>query len=77
MNCRAPYNELVAHYEACLRSHGDNHRGVDWPDPVNARTRYGVMLDVIRQTGPSAVRLLDVGCGASHLYRVSARNKSR
>jgi SAM-dependent methyltransferase len=72
MTVEAKYGELVAHYEACLRKHGDNHRGVDWPDAADARTRYRVMLDVIRQTDVPAevptVRLLDLGCGASHLY---------
>ncbi|HUE16062.1 MAG TPA: hypothetical protein VMR25_17965, partial [Planctomycetaceae bacterium] len=54
------YGELVAHYESCLRAHGDNHRGVDWPNAVDARTRYRVMLDVIRQTNFAAARLLDL-----------------
>jgi SAM-dependent methyltransferase len=62
------YSEIVAHCEGCLRTHGDNHRGVDWPNAKDARTRYGVMLDVIRAGGSSPVRLLDLGCGASHLY---------
>jgi SAM-dependent methyltransferase len=69
----ARYGELVAHYESCLHTHGDNHRGVDWPNAADARTRYGVMLDVIRSGPPhtpaSPVRLLDLGCGASHLYQ--------
>lgn len=65
---RASYDQLVEHYESCLRRHGDNHRGVDWPNAANAQTRYRVMLDVIRQHDSQAVRLLDLGCGASHLY---------
>lgn len=60
-----PYHSLVAHYERCLEEHGDTHRGVDWPDATDARTRYEVMLDVIRE--PDPVRLLDFGCGAAHL----------
>lgn len=75
MTGSARYGELVAHYEACLRANGDTHRGVDWPDAADARTRYRVMLDVIRGTGPRAVRLLDLGCGASHLYRYLCDNK--
>ena len=64
----ARYAEIVEHYESCLRAHGDSHRGVDWPNADDAKTRYGIMLDVIRQSsGP--VRLLDLGCGASHLYQ--------
>jgi SAM-dependent methyltransferase len=68
MTSTAKYQELVSHYESCLRTHGDNHRGVDWPNAVDARTRYQIMLDVIRTPARSPVRLLDLGCGASHLY---------
>jgi len=58
--------DIVAHYEACLAAHGDTHRGVDWPNPKDAATRYDVMLGVIREA-PRKVSLLDFGCGASHL----------
>lgn len=62
-----PYLAIVRHYEDCLRVHGDTHKGVDWPNAADARTRYGVMLDVIRPS-PSEVTLLDFGCGTGHLY---------
>lgn len=68
MTSTAKYRELVSHYESCLRTHGDNHRGVDWPNAADARIRYRVMLDVIRRPAPPRIRLLDLGCGASHLY---------
>jgi SAM-dependent methyltransferase len=58
----------VEHYEACLARHGDTHLGVDWPKPQDAETRYRVMLEVIRSPRPQTVKLLDFGCGASHLY---------
>jgi SAM-dependent methyltransferase len=56
--------------------HGDSHLGVDWPKAQDAETRYRVMLELIpapRQSlvnvpNLSNVRLLDFGCGASHLY---------
>ena len=62
------YLEIVEHYEACLARHGDTHLGVDWPKPQDAETRYRVMLEVIRSPRPQTVKLLDFGCGASHLY---------
>lgn len=61
------YLSLVSHYEACLEKHGDSHLGVDWPNKEDAETRYNLMLGVIRNTTED-VRLLDFGCGASHLY---------
>ena len=61
------YRSIVAHYEQCLAQHGDNHRGVDWPNAADAQKRYQVMLDVIRPNGPANPSVLDFGCGASHL----------
>lgn len=75
------YRQIVEHYERCLAQHGDSHRGVDWPNPQDAQTRYQVMLDVIRpeQGAPAAaVSLLDFGCGAAHLYEyLQARGEDR
>ena len=62
------YIEIVEHYEACLAEHGDTHLGVDWPKAQDAETRYRVMLELIRPPCPPIVKLLDFGCGASHLY---------
>jgi len=62
------YREIVAHYEACFKRHGDTHLGVDWPNQRDAQTRYQVMLDLIRPDSPGGVTLLDLGCGTSHLY---------
>ena|SRR6266480_822580 len=63
------YLDIVAHYESCLEQHGDTHLGVDWPKKKDAETRYRVMLDIIRREDEGrTVRLLDFGCGASHLY---------
>ncbi len=66
MNDR-PYLSIVRHYEDCLARHGDTAAGVDWPNERDAQTRYRVMLELIRERG-AAVRLLDFGCGAAHLY---------
>ncbi len=63
------YRAIVEHYEACLERDGDTHLGVDWPNAQDVPTRHRVMLDVVRRPPPRIpVRLLDFGCGASHLY---------
>lgn len=63
------YRAIVDHYEACLALNGDSHLGVDWPKAEDVPTRHRVMLDVIRrQPAGTPIRLLDFGCGASHLY---------
>jgi len=65
-----PYLSIVSHYESCLDEHGDNHRGVDWPKAEDVPTRHDVMLGVIRPRAERSrpIRLLDFGCGASHLF---------
>jgi SAM-dependent methyltransferase len=60
--------EIVEHYESCLAKYGDTHLGVDWPKALDAETRYRVMLELIPRPAATRVRLLDFGCGASHLY---------
>ena len=68
MTTQPRYRSIAAHYVACLERHGDNHFGVDWPNEEDADTRHRVMLEVIRPgTGAEPQRLLDFGCGASHL----------
>jgi hypothetical protein len=69
------YLDIVAHYEACLERHGDSHRGVDWPNPADADTRYRVMLEVIRSPRADRISLLDLGCGAAHLYEYLCRHR--
>ncbi len=58
----APFDVLAAHYERCLRDHGDTAQGVDWPDAEGALIRYRVMAEVARDGGG----FLDFGCGAGH-----------
>ena len=60
------YLSIVKHYENCLAVHGDSHKGVDWPNAKDAEKRYEVMLDLLPST-PHPIKLLDLGCGASHL----------
>jgi 2-polyprenyl-3-methyl-5-hydroxy-6-metoxy-1,4-benzoquinol methylase len=75
----AKHQQIVAHYESCLARHGDSCRGVDWPNPADAETRYRVMLDVIRERAAAgkSVNLLDFGCGLSHLYEYLLRTERR
>lgn len=65
---KTSYKKIIDHYENCLKEHGDNHRGMDWPNYDDAITRYRIMLDVIREKDKD-VDLLDFGCGTSHLYQ--------
>ena len=78
MTSQPSYRAIAAHYAACLERHGDSHLGVDWPSAEDARARYGVMLELIRPgSGVQRHRLLDFGCGASHLLehiRAERRN---
>jgi SAM-dependent methyltransferase len=67
------YLDIVRHYEACLKEHGDTHLGVDWPRKEHADTRYKIMLDVIRDRSAKST-LLDFGCGASHLLEYMRRH---
>jgi SAM-dependent methyltransferase len=63
------YLAIVEHYEDCLERHGDSHLGVDWPKAEDAAKRYRVMLEVVRPLAPGeTATLLDLGCGAAHLY---------
>jgi len=68
------YMEIISHYESCLEKYGDSHLGVDWPKLEDADKRYRVMLDVVRGNPRGKVKLLDFGCGASHLYEYIKKN---
>jgi len=61
------YINIVEHYEECLRKHGDSHLGVDWPNEEDAKTRYKVMLNVIKNKDKECT-ILDFGCGCGHLF---------
>jgi len=60
---------IVSACEAYLDKYGDTYLGVGWTKKQeDADTRYRVMLEVIKSGACGKVRLLDFGCGASHLY---------
>src|SRR5688572_5754721 len=64
------HSSIVAFCESFLAKHGDSYLGVGWTKrQEDADTRYGVMLEVIKEGAAAEdVSLLDFGCGASHLY---------
>jgi len=66
------YRSIFRHYENCYKTHGDNCKGVDWPNEDDVRKRYQVMLDVVRFDSSSSPEekysILDFGCGLGHLY---------
>jgi SAM-dependent methyltransferase len=74
---RSGYHTIIDHYEQCLAKHGDSHLGVDWPNAVDAETRYRVMLELIRNSRDRDVTFMDFGCGAAHLYEYLIRNDRR
>lgn len=59
------YKRIYEHYDECFSKHGDSAKGVDWPNELDAKKRYEVMLGLIDVTAPSA-SILDIGCGAGH-----------
>jgi SAM-dependent methyltransferase len=74
------YIEIIQHYESCLEKYGDTNLGVDWPKKEDANTRYEVMLDLInynpiKNNSFSKIKLLDFGCGASHLYEYIVKHR--
>ena len=63
--------EIIKHYEKCLEIHGNNSKGVDWPNENDANKRYSVMLQSIAWDGRQfpderKITLLDYGCGLGH-----------
>lgn len=60
---------IVSACEAYLDKYGDSYLGVGWTKKQeDADTRYRVMLEAIRSDASGKIKLLDFGCGASHLY---------
>lgn len=77
MKKQKKYLEIASHYENCLIKHGDSHLGVDWPREHDIDTRHSVMFDLIRfcpNPLPKKIKLLDFGCGLSHMYDYLVRH---
>ncbi len=60
------YLSIVEHYENCLRTYSGGPRAVDWKNEADARLRYDIMLDLIKERQTPAT-LLDFGCGLAAL----------
>ena len=73
MSNHKEHSSIIEHYERCLATHGDNHKGVDWPKQESAEISYSVMLDLLAKDGRDKITLLDFGCGLSHLYEFIVR----
>ena len=63
--------KIIRHYENCFKVHGNNHKGVDWPNKIDAEKRYSVMLQSIMWNGRPVenqrkIKILDYGCGLGH-----------
>lgn len=74
MSGRKQYSSIIDHYERCLATHGDTHKGVDWPKQESAETSYSVMLDLLENDHRKTITLLDFGCGLSHFYDFIVRS---
>jgi SAM-dependent methyltransferase len=75
MDSQKEYLSIVSYHESLLDKYGDTYLGVNWPKEEDVPTRYKVMLEVIKQKRSAKIRLLDFGCGASHLYEYILQHK--
>jgi cyclopropane fatty-acyl-phospholipid synthase-like methyltransferase len=80
------YLNNVAYCESFFEKYGDNYRGVGWTKTQeDVDKRYKVMLEVVEHNLVSEgiehkslgekVKLLDFGCGLSHLYEYMLRQR--
>lgn len=65
---------LREYYRSKLTKYGDTCLGVDWPNEMDAQTRYRVMLEVCNSWNES-LSILDLGCGVGHLVNYLQRNE--
>lgn len=68
------YLEIAKHYENCLNKHGDNNRGLDWPNTEGMLIRYKVMSEIIKEPDKGC-NLLDIGCGTGAFYSYLREHK--
>jgi len=61
------YLALARHYETCLEQHGATAKGMDWPKEDDLKTRFAVMLGIVRNSSKKRISILDLGCGVGLL----------
>lgn len=70
------YLSIVSACEVDLEKYGDTYLGVGWTKKEEyADMRYQVMLEAIKPDTADKIKLLDFGCGASHLYEYILKHK--
>lgn len=67
------YHQITECTESYFDRFGDSALGMGWPNVPDAERRFEVMLNVVRPDlhvdSEAPIRILDLGCGAGHLYQ--------
>ena len=69
------YTEIVSHYEQCFLTHGDNHKGVDWPNQSDLDKRFQIAYELTQKNAAAKISILDFGCGNGLFVDYLARNQ--
>jgi SAM-dependent methyltransferase len=71
------YKTLQIHYENCLKKHGPNAKGMDWPNPDDLNRRFKVLTDFAfkySDLDTEKIHLTDLGCGIGLLIDYLTNN---
>lgn len=71
------YKKLQIHYENCLKQHGPNSKGMDWPNPDDLNKRFRVLTDLVFNFSDKKnekLDLTDLGCGVGLLVDYLTEN---
>jgi SAM-dependent methyltransferase len=68
------YTKIVSHYEQCFLTHGDNHKGVDWPNQADLDKRFRIACGIMETQPAEEMSLLDFGCGNGLFIDYLAKN---
>lgn len=71
------YLKIANHYRDCFIKHGDNHKGVDWPNHIDTLKRHKIMYELMSKDEKNIQEstLLDFGCGLGHFYEWLTTNE--